>query len=231
VRVVNVKGKPLRPWLLGLKAGIVSSGIAALLAYISLALVVAGLKLWSLFTWVLSGFFAGYTAFISSYYSFNLISSLASLLNARESFIEIRPLADPYASLAYSIVAPPAAAAIMLFNSRWIIDTVYNILEAAGGSGDGFLKWLIERGLANENGVKSSTYLVGLTVLGLPHTVARHFRWLLVVTCAAIRNSPPSSVLWDKPCTQDFIEVMVWGELNNSTLNSKLFAEKWSIQD
>jgi hypothetical protein len=226
-----VKGRPLRPWLLGFRAGIASAALAAALAYASLALLAARLSLAALAAWVLSGFFAGYSAFVSSDFSFRLVSTLADALNARDALLPRRPLADPHAALAYSTIAPPVAAVIMLFNSRWLVDAVHSVLVHSGTPEGEVARWLVERGLAGEEGVKGSTYLLGATILGLPYTVSRHYRWLLIVACAALQSSPGWSSLRDKPCTQDFIEVMVWGELDNSTLNSKLLAEKWSIQD
>ncbi|ABM80914.1 hypothetical protein Hbut_1071 [Hyperthermus butylicus DSM 5456] len=226
-----MKGTPIQPFHAAFKASIAAAGVAGVLFYVSLASLLLGRTDYALLAWLASGAFAGAAVYPATLYSYRLARLILSKVPPLET-PPPRPYTSPAVSLTLPILAPPVASLLLLANIRWLLELGDAVLAAyEPESARRFRRGVEELAASRGLGLSVGDYTVGVSVIGLPATIVRHLRGLLVLTCKLFELLPPEAGLRDKLCTHDLVEVVVWAEPHNPPIDSKLFSEKWSVKD
>jgi hypothetical protein len=217
-----MKGRPLRP----LGAAIVFSKAAGFLGSLSFIAFLASAVLsnspeTSLALWIL---FGGFTA--ASIYPPSLAASrLINIFRSLDKNIALRPLFTPLTGAFAALAVPPIAPLIAYSMLLSMLDVIDKLTADYDISVEDLIRHLPGDILSPKFFVVSS-----IIPIVLPLAVTMYWRNVFSISCAML-DSLRRRGLWDKPCTSDFIEIMIWSQPHSLAFNSKLLAEKWSIKD
>jgi len=137
----------------------------------------------------------------------------------------VRPPFSPISATALAFSVPFTAPLILYAMIQWLL----SVLEKAAISSEIDIEDIAEE-LPQQIG-SAKLYIVSSVVPVLqPIALLSSLNSLEAMICALLRALSKRG-LWDKPCTPDFVEVMIWTKPYNLAFDSKLLSEKWSIKD
>lgn len=174
-----------------------------------------------LYLWTI---YAGIVAF--SIYP--LVATYYSVVTILIREYDVEPLRPPFRPLgaAAAVLAVPFTAPLVVSSmNAWLLNIVEKIIVETGIDVDEVAREL-------PSSITSFKPFIAGAILPILQPISILYSWrnLQLALCGLLRVLSRRG-LWDKPCTPDFIEIMVWAKPNNLALNSKLLSEKWSIKD
>ena len=221
---MRVYGKPLRRLGIARQANRAASILAMTAFAASIASLVLGMPGLALVLWLVAGASAATVSYTTSAY----VERIAGLIVERIEEAETpppRPLLDSLTAAVVTVVAPPAASLTVRGAVEWLVQLVDWAIQVIPEAYSEIEKIRVTP-------VDNRLYAAAVTVVGLPALVDPLWRLLDQLSCLVLRLlavRDPS--LRDKPCTGDFVEVVVWTKPLYNALDTKLFSEKWSIKD
>ncbi len=220
-----MKGTPKKPLHIGRSLSNTASFIAALLfVLIVLYLYSYGgekslgllLSLWALYSGIVA---SSIYPLIKSYYSATLV-----LIHEYKVGL-LRPPFKPFSAIAVVLAVPFIAPLVTTSMNHWLLDVTERIVARTSIDVEEVAKEL-------PASITSLKPFIVSTVIPILQPIALLYSWRrFQLTLCGILRVLTRKGLWDKPCTLDFIEIMIWTQPNNLALNSKLLSEKWSIKD
>ena len=220
-----MKGTPKKPLYIGRSISNTASFIAALLfVLIVLYLYSYGggkglgllLSLWIIYSGIVA---SSIYPLIKSYHS-------ATLMLIHEYRVGmLRPPFKPPSAIAAVLAVPFIAPLVAASMNHWLLNVTERIAARTGISVEEVARELP----ASITSLKPFVISTAIPILQ-PIALLYSWRQFQLTLCGLLRILTRKG-LWDKPCTPDFIEIMIWAQPNNLALDSKLLSEKWSIKD
>jgi len=220
-----VKGAPKKPLHIARSLSNATSFIAALLfVLVMLYFYSYGgdkgfgllLSLWTIYSGIVA---SSIYPLIRVYYSATLV-----LIHRYRAGL-LRPPFKPLSAIAVVLAVPFTAPLVAASMNHWLL----NVAERIAARTDIDLEEVARELPASITSLKPFVISAVIPILQ-PIALLYSWRHFQLTLCGLLRTLTRKG-LWDKPCTLDFIEIMIWTKPNDLALNSKLLSEKWSIKD